>query len=111
MRPAKLNLECLEDRSVPAVFGNPWPDSNITLSFALDGTDINAAPSNLSATLSALGSSAAQNEILRAFQTWAANANINIGLVGDNGAAWNAPGLVQGDSRFGDIRVGGRAWP
>jgi hypothetical protein len=110
MRRIPLRLERLEDRSVPAAVGTPWPNSNITLSFAPDGTDINGSPSNLSALLSQLGTAVAQNEILRAFQTWAASTNINIGVVSDNGAAWDTPGLVQGDTRFGDIRIGGRAW-
>jgi hypothetical protein len=110
----RLRVEPLEDRSVPAVFGTPWPDSNLTISFAPDGTDINGAPSNLTAMLSTLGAnnglstSALRLEILRMYQTWAASANINIGLVGDTGDAYGTPGLIQGDTRFGDIRVGGR---
>jgi predicted Zn-dependent protease len=111
MRPTTvLNVERLEERAVPATFGHPWADaSHITLSFVPDGADINGTPSNLSASLSPLGGSVAQQTILRAYQTWAANANINIGLVGDSGAAWDAAGMVQADSRFGDIRIGGRA--
>src|SRR5439155_3824771 len=57
-----------------------------------------------------IGGNTARDEILRAYQTWVANANLNIALVADNGAAFDAPGAVQGDARFGDIRVGGRAW-
>ncbi len=105
---ARLRLEQLEDRCVPAKVGIPWPSSNITLSFAPDGTNIVGSPSNLMATLAPLGTSAAELSILTAFQTWAVNANVNIGLVSDNGSAWDVPGLIQGDPRFGDIRFGGR---
>src|SRR5258707_6445922 len=113
MRPfTRLRVEHLEDRSLPAVFWNPWPDgSNITLSFVPDGTDIHGTASNLSAAILAGPSGApARLSILRAMQSWVANANVNVGLVGDNGAAYDATGAVQGDSRFGDIRVGGRDW-
>jgi Matrixin len=44
---------------------------------------------------------------LRAFQTWAVNSNINIGLVNDGGEPMGAPGMIQGDPRFGAIRVAG----
>jgi len=49
-----------------------------------------------------------EREILRAFQTWAIQTNVNIGLVGDGGQAFGVAGLAQGDSRFGDIRIGSR---
>src|SRR5262249_32579442 len=57
-------------------------------------------------TLAQTGATAGwQREILRAFQTWAVNANIDIGVVADGGQALGALGAVQGDSRFGDIRI------
>jgi hypothetical protein len=101
-------MECLEDRSLPATFGIPWADAgHLTLSFAPDGTPTLLGDNSLAATMSQAGSSAQwQREILRAFQTWAVNANINIGLIADGGQAFNTPGAVQGDTRFGDIRVG-----
>src|SRR5262245_42605916 len=105
-----LNVERLEDRTVPATFGHPWADPNISLSFVADGTNISGTPSNLTSFLSGIGGNTARDEILRAYQTWVANANLNIGIVGDNGAAFDAPGKVQGDDRFGDIRIGARAW-
>jgi hypothetical protein len=112
MRPTiSLRLEHLEDRAVPATFGNPWPDgSNITLSIVPDGTDIHGSGSNLAQLLSGPNGDAAKESILRAFQTWVANASINIGLVADDGSAFNAAGEVQHDPRFGDIRIGGRNW-
>ena len=45
-------------------------------------------------------------DILQAFQTWAVNANINIGLVPDGGQPLGIAGQPQHDPRFGDIRVG-----
>ena len=99
----RLGVETLEARDVPAVFGTPWPDGqHLTLSFAPDGTAVGDTGSNLAAMLSALGPNA-RRDALRAFQTWAVQANVNIGLVGDNGAVFGAGGEVQGDARFGDI--------
>jgi hypothetical protein len=96
------NFEYLEDRSLPSTFGIPWADPNhLTLSFAPDGTSTPTGPSTLSSTLGAAG----EREVLRAFQTWAANANINIGLTSDGGQPLGTLGAPQGDSRFGDIRV------
>jgi hypothetical protein len=108
-----LRLERLEDRRTPASFGNPWPDaSNLTLSFAPDGTAVGGNPSNLFAKLNAVDPTKTwQLAILQAFQTWAVNANINIGVVGDDGLPFGTTGAIQGDSRFGDIRVGAYGMP
>ena len=52
-----------------------------------------------------------------AFQTWAVQTNLNIGLVADGGQPLGTNGAVQGDARFGDIRVAaaprlaGTWWP
>jgi hypothetical protein len=109
MKPPRLgtHFEALEDRSLPSTFGVPWADpEHLTLSFAGDGTQTPLGPNSLSSSLASTGTSAAwQLEILRAFQTWAAQTNINIGLVSDGGQALGTIGAVQGDSRFGDIRV------
>lgn len=107
-RPRRLNdFEALEDRSMPSTFGVPWADPNhLTLSFASDGTPTPLGASDLYETLAGIGSSATwQKEVLRAFQTWASRANIDIGLVADGGQAIGSLGAVQTDSRFGDIRV------
>ena len=98
-------LEPLEERAVPALLGALWQEpQHLTLSFAPDGTDVLGHSSNLSALLGSSGDW--QGAILRAFQTWAAESNINVGVVGDSGLAFGTPGLPQGDPRFGDIRVG-----
>jgi hypothetical protein len=68
---------------------------------------VDGTPSELSALMARSGLSATvwQREILRAFQAWTAQADLNIGRVGDNGAALGTAGFEQGDSRFGDIRI------
>ena len=106
-RPA-LRVDRLEDRTTPAVWGNPWPDpGHMTLSFAPDGTAIGGSPSSL---FSLLGPGAAaadwQLEVLRAFQTWAAAGNINLSLTADSGTPFGAPGPAQGSPFHGDIRIG-----
>ena len=52
--------------------------------------------------------SAWRYEILRAFQTWAVNANINIAL-SPMGTGTGYGRGCQGDARFGDIRIGAAA--
>ena len=107
-RLVRLSLESLEDRAVPATFGVPWDDpSHLSLSFAPDGTTIAGHTSTLFKTMNAqMPTVQWQREILRAFQTWAVNANLNIALVPDNGDSFGIAGKSQHDPRFGDIRVG-----
>jgi hypothetical protein len=104
-------MESLEGRAVPATFGVPWADpSRLTLSFAPDGTSIAAHTSSLFQTLDAQQPTVDwQKEILQAFQTWAVQSNLNIGLVSDGGQAFGTAGPAQHDPRFGDIRVGAQA--
>ena len=116
MQPSRrLNVELLEDRCVPSAttFGSPWPDpTHLTLSFAPDGTSVLGHSSNLFQTLKTVAPTATwEREILRAFQTWAVQTNINIGVVSDNGAAFGTPGAPEGDPRFGDIRIAGFPMP
>jgi hypothetical protein len=103
----RLTVEVLEDRTVPTLFGVPWPDpQHLTLSFVPDGTEVqNGIPSQLFGLLKQTPTAVWETAILRAFQTWAVNANINIGLVADSGAPLGSAGLPEGDSHFGDIRV------
>src|SRR5262249_50699062 len=76
-------------------------------SFAPDGTTIGSGSNNLFQTLDAeFGSRAWEREVLRALQTWAVNSNINIGVIPDSGLAFGATGFIQGDPRFGDLRIG-----
>src|SRR5437764_6521875 len=82
---ARLVVEQLEDRLAPAIYGTPWPNpEQLTLSFAPDGTLGAAGASNLFRSLNSVAPTTAwELEILRAFQTWAVNANINIAVVPD----------------------------
>jgi hypothetical protein len=106
--PLSLRLEALEDRSVPAIFGIPWADArHLTLSFVPDGTAVDGAASNLFAAMPGPAADW-QVQVLRAVEAWAAVANINVAVVADSGDPLGAPGAVQGDSRFGDIRVAAR---
>src|SRR5439155_4512707 len=85
-RTTVLNLEHLEDRLAPATFGNPWPDSHLTISFAPDKTQVGDRQSILFKTLNAQASSSSwQAAILKAFQTWAANSNLDFSVVSDGG--------------------------
>jgi hypothetical protein len=103
----KLMLEALEDRLTPTQWGVAWPNpGHLTLSLVPDGTSVGNLKSNLFQSLNANAPTASwEEEILRAFQTWAVNANINIGVVADGGQAMGTSGAVQGDTRFGDIRI------
>src|SRR5439155_20505301 len=106
-RSARLLLERLEDRCTPSTSGITWPDgSHLTLSFVPDGTLVAGNPSNLFSTFNAVAPTADWvREIVRAFQTWASQTNVNVGIVNDGGQALGTTGIVQGDSRFGDIRI------
>jgi hypothetical protein len=107
-RPRRLTLEVLETRTTPASFGIPWQDpTHLTLSFAPDGTGIAGHQSNLFHTLdTSLPTAVWQREVLQAFQTWATCANIDVSVRGDGGQPFGTAGPLQGDPRFGDIRVG-----
>jgi Matrixin len=106
-RFAQLVVEQLEDRLTPATFGVPWPNpQGLTVSFVPDGAAVGARTSNLFHTLNTEASTSTwEREILRALQTWAVNANINLSVVPDGRQPLGSPGAVQGDPRFGDIRI------
>lgn len=109
-RNRRLKLEELESRTVMATFGVPWHDpSHLSLSLLPDGTPIAGHESELFSALdSQQPQSTWQRTVLTAFQTWAEHANLNFGFRADDGTALGAPGLPQGDPRFGDIRIGVR---
>jgi hypothetical protein len=47
-----------------------------------------------------------QAEFTRALDTWAAVSGLTFTQVSDDGSASGTSGMAQGDSRFGDIRLG-----
>jgi predicted Zn-dependent protease len=101
----RLRVEALEGREVPAATGFPWGNAgHLTLSFAPHGTDVAGRQSDLNQTF--FNAPDYQRDILRAFQTWAVQANINVAVQADGGDQFGAPGARQGDARFGDIRIG-----
>ncbi len=105
--PTRLSVEQLEPRLTPT-WGVPWySPTSLTLSFAPDGTDASGASNTLHSLLGP-DTAAWERVILQAFQTWAIETNINIGLVSDDGSPLGTPGLAQGDPRFGDIRIAAR---
>src|SRR5215471_11017604 len=106
----RLALEPLEDRLVPYVLsGYTWANPNVSVSFMPDGTLISSSyPSNLFAVYNAAYPQATwQSEVARALQVWANVSNLNFHFVSDDGSSQGTAGLAQGDSRFGDIRIGG----
>jgi hypothetical protein len=107
----RLCLEELETRVVPyATTGNLWPHPElVTISFLPDGTNLGGVSSDLFTQFNAaFGATAAwENVILSAAQTWAAQTNLNITVVADNGADSGSGNYEQGDPNFGDIRIGG----
>lgn len=107
MQRFKPQLEQLEDRTVPYSVSTPWADNAITWSIMPDGTMFDNMPSTMYADFDAkFGAGVWQAEIERAFETWEQVANIDFTQVADDGTSQSATGKVQGDSRFGDIRIG-----
>ncbi|HXD87751.1 MAG TPA: matrixin family metalloprotease [Urbifossiella sp.] len=106
-RPRLGQIELLESRDVPTAFGTPWPDpGHLTLSFVPDGTPTPNGPSTLFRTMNATAPTAVwEGQILRAFESWAAQVNVDVGVVADDGEALGTLGAVQGDVHFGDIRI------
>lgn len=110
--------EVLEDRQLLAttgvdyvLSGYKWSNpSRITYSIAPDGVTWISGKNTIDAAFDAkFGAGRWEREIARALATWQAAANINIVPVADARYDVNALGASQGDSRFGDIRIGGVA--
>ena len=108
-RSKRPELEGLEDRLLLyAALGDQWTySSRITFSFMPDGTSIGGTPSALFQTLNATIPTATwQEQIEQAASLWEDSANLNLSLVSDDGLPLGTSGDQQGDSRFGDIRIG-----
>ncbi len=88
--------------------GDQWTySSRITYSFMPDGTNIGGSPSALFHTLNANYPTATwEQQINQAAALWEDAANLNLSLVSDDGLPVGTSGDQQGDSRFGDIRIG-----
>lgn len=105
---ARIAAEVLECRAMPATFGVAWPDArNLSVSFPTDDASIGAYSNSLREVLDQVTDRKVwQETVLRAFQTWAVQANINIGLTPDRGDTFGTVGLSVNDPRFGEIRIG-----
>lgn len=107
-QPRGLRHENLEQRLVMyGLTGYQWTNTNVSVSYLPDGTSSEGYASNLFALLDAVAPRATwQREFARALQSWANVTNLNFRFVSDSGAASGVSGSAQGDSRFGDIRLG-----
>jgi hypothetical protein len=105
---SSVQVELMEDRRLLATFGVPWPDArNLSVSFPTDNSTIGAYANSLRTVLDQVADrNVWQETVLRAFQTWAVQANMNIGLVPDRGDTLGTVGLANNDPRFGEFRVG-----
>ena len=111
---AAIPVERLETRTLMyALSGFQWPSPEISYSFMPDGTSmLGGYTSALFQSMNAAAPAPAwQREFARAFQTWAQYTPLDFRLVSDDGSAQAAAGLVQGDARFGDVRIGARPAP
>lgn len=103
----RLHCEALEARYALNGDGDFLQNAqSLTLSFAPDGTQVSDEVNALAVTLASKVPNW-QAVIVRAFQTWAQNANINVGVVADGGQPLGIQGQSHFDSRFGDIRIAG----
>lgn len=113
MRPLKRHrrrpaIEPLEVRCLLAGFGTPWPEPrSLSVSFPSDQAAIGAYRNSIREVFDQVTDRREwQEAALRAFQTWAVHADLNIGLVPDRGDAFGAVGLSTDDPRFGEFRIG-----
>ncbi|MEX2122189.1 MAG: matrixin family metalloprotease [Pirellulales bacterium] len=90
-----------------ALSGREWANTDVSASFLPDGTPTEGYLSGLFAELDPVAPREVwQREFARALQTWANASNLNFRFVADDGSPTGTSGLAQGDSRFGDIRLG-----
>ncbi len=85
-----LRIESLEDRMLLYNLGAiPWPETNLSFSFAPDGTAWLGGSSVLFAEIDAIAPRDVwQREFARALQTWAKHSNLNFHESRDDGK-WN----------------------
>ena len=102
-----LVLTVLEDRTTPssAGSGDAWPDpGSLTISFAPDAAKLGSDHSTLFDTFNKVAKTDAwQFEILKAFQTWAAVSNLNVGLVKDGDRWVLLTDIIGDEDHFGDM--------
>jgi hypothetical protein len=92
-----------------STLGAEWAHlERVTYSFAPDGTSIGGQPSAWYSTMQNRGIAETtwKDQFRRAAASWQLYTNINLVEVPDDGSAFSVSGNQQGDSRFGDIRIG-----
>ncbi len=91
------------------LMGGKWDDSQtITFSIPADGVSWGSGTNNINAKLDAeFNGTSWVGLISDALQVWSAATNLNFALVTDGNESFNTSGIAEGDSRFGDIRIGG----
>lgn len=101
-------IQSLEDRRMLTVFGTVWPNQrDLAISFPNDGVQIGKHQNEINEMLDVLASRQQWQELaLRAYQTWAVHADINVGLRNDYNNGFGTPGMIVGDPRFGEFRIG-----
>lgn len=102
-------VEGLEHRCLlSAASGDRWVyPQRVTYSFIPDGTNVGGISSSLYSTMKSAGATATwQLQFQKAAAIWETVANIQLVQVSDNGTAVGQSGKQQGDSNFGDIRIG-----
>ena len=104
----KIDFQTLESRRLLVAFGTPWPEArDLSISFPAEDVQIGSYQNNLHQTLDQVADRDEWQELaLRAYQTWAVHADINIGLRNDFDVRFGAPGLMVNDPRFGEFRIG-----
>jgi hypothetical protein len=107
-RTRRSRYETLEPRMLlHAAAGREWASTDVSVSLLPDGTSTDGYTSSLFSELDAVAPRAAwQRELARALQSWANVSNLDFHFVSDGGSPTGSPGRAQGDSRFGDIRLG-----
>ncbi len=106
LRMETLENRCLLSSDSQAFFGF----GSISASFPSDNTQLGFRSNELQSQFDEkFGAGNWKPVIERAIQTWAQYAEINIGLVDDDGSPAGVYGPTRGDSRFGDIRIFGIA--
>ncbi len=103
-----IDFEFLEPRQLLASFGTPWPEPrSLTISFPADGVEVGNHTNDIRQTLDEIAQRQQWEELaVRAFQTWAIHADINVGLRNDYDLDFGTPGLSVNDPRFGEFRIG-----
>lgn len=105
---ANRSIASFEERRLPAAFGTPWINPrDLDISFPTDDTTVGAYGNSMREVFDQVADRVVwQEAVLRAFQSWAVHANINIGLTADRGDPFGTVGLASNDPRFGEFRIG-----